>query len=164
VAQGIAETPHIILTISGLFRISKTAPLMQLKYKNRLFIGIVVVTNTIGNLLLAIGLGKLPGLTLASMPRYLMAFISNGWILGGIALITIWMLSQLSMYTWADLTYVLPITTSSYIFTALLGKYVLHQQISLTRWAGVLVISLGVLLVSETPLQTRGKLERESGR
>ncbi len=135
---------------------------MQLKYKNRLFIVVVVVSNTIGNLLLAIGLGKMPRFAFASMLRYVLAFISNGWILGGIALITLWMLSQLSMYTWADLTYVLPITTSSYIFTALLGRFVLHQQISPTRWAGVFVISLGVLLVSETPLRTRGELARES--
>ncbi len=136
---------------------------MQLKFKNRLFIVLVVVSNTIGNLLLAIGLSKLPRVAIASLPRYVLAFVSNGWILGGIALITLWMLSQLSMYTWADLTYVLPVTTSSYIFTALLGRFVLNQQISPTRWAGILVISLGVLLVSETPLRTRAELARGSG-
>jgi drug/metabolite transporter (DMT)-like permease len=137
---------------------------MRLKYKNRLFIVVVVVSNTIGNLFLAMGLRKLPTFSLPSLPVYLVSFISNGWILGGIALITLWMLSQLSMYTWADLTYVLPITTSSYIFTAFLGKYVLHQQISLTRWAGIVVISLGVLLVSETPLRTASELKREGER
>jgi uncharacterized membrane protein len=127
---------------------------VRLRFKNRLFIVIVVVTNTMGNLLLAIGLGKLPHFSIASIFGYLAAFLSNGWILGGIALVTTWMLSQLSMYTWADLTYVLPITTSSYIVTAFLGRFVLHQHISLTRWIGILVITAGVLLVAETPLRT----------
>jgi drug/metabolite transporter (DMT)-like permease len=137
---------------------------MILKYKNRLFIVLVVVTNTVGNLFLAIGLAKLPGFSFASIAGYLAAFLSNGWVLGGIALITLWMLSQLSMYTWADLTYVLPITASAYIFTAILGRFVLHQHISPTRWAGILVISLGVMFVSETPLQTRGEPEQGGGR
>ncbi len=137
--------------------------LVILKDKNRLFIVVVVVTNTIGNLLLAIGLGKLPHLSMASIPGYLVAFLSNGWILAGIALIAIWMLSQLSMYTWADLTYVLPITTSSYIVTAFLGKFVLHQHISLARWVGIVVITAGVLLVAETPLRTSSEPENGGG-
>lgn len=132
---------------------------MRLKEKNRLFIVVVVVTNTIGNLLLAIGLSELPTFSLAALAGYLAAFLTNGWILGGIALIAIWMLSQLSMYTWADLTYVLPITTSSYILTAFLGRFVLHQHISPARWAGVVAITAGVVLVAETPLRTRGELQ-----
>jgi len=127
---------------------------MELKYKNRLFIVLVVLTNTFGNLLLAIGLARQPLFSFAGFWAYLLAFLSNGWILGGIALLTTWMLAQLSMYTWADLTYVLPITTSSYIVTALLGRYVLNEPISWTRWAGIFVITAGVLLVAETPLRT----------
>ncbi len=135
---------------------------MDFKYKNRLFIVLVVITNTIGNLFLAIGLTRLPGFSFASMLSYVMAFLANGWILGGIALMAGWMISQLSMYTWADLTYVLPITASSYIFTAILGRYVLNQHLSLLHWAGVVVISLGVMFVSETPVHTSEELEEGS--
>lgn len=135
---------------------------MELKNQNRLFIVLVVASNTVGNLLLAIGLARLPAFSLASPFEYPEAFLSSGWILGGIALMALWMLAQLSMYTWADLTYVLPVTASAYIFTAILGRVVLHQAVSPTRWIGVVLISLGVLLVTETPLQTQ--LSPESDR
>ncbi|HEY7791086.1 MAG TPA: hypothetical protein VIC33_11265 [Vicinamibacterales bacterium] len=128
---------------------------MDLKHQNRLFIVLVVASNTVGNLLLAIGLARLPDFSLDAPLRYPEAFLSSGWILGGIALMTLWMLAQLSMYTWADLTYVLPVTASAYIFTAILGRLVLHEAVSPLRWVGVVIISLGVLLVAETPLQTQ---------
>lgn len=133
---------------------------MTLKQKNRLFIVLTVVTNTVGNLFLALGLAQLPGFSIHAMLHYLTAFLSNGWIMSGIALMAVWMLSQLSMYTWADLTYVLPVTASSYVLTALLGRFVLHQQISPTHWAGILTICAGVLFVSESPLRVKRQVER----
>lgn len=134
---------------------------MVFKYQNRLFIVLVVITNTLGNLFLAIGLARMPGFSFGSFLGYVEAFLSNGWIMGGIALMTLWMISQLSMYTWADLTYVLPVTASAYILTAILGRYVLNQHISLLHWAGIVVISFGVMFVSETPVQTSEALEAE---
>ncbi len=55
------------------------------------------------------------------------------------------------MFTWADLSYVLPMTASAYAFTAILGKFFLGEQISAERWAGIALISFGVVLVAETP-------------
>jgi len=135
---------------------------MVFKYQNRLFIVVVVVTNTVGNLFLAIGLARMPGFSFASFLSYFIAFVSNGWILGGISLMTMWMISQLSMYTWADMTYVLPVTASSYILTAIFGRYVLNQHITLLHWAGIAVISFGVMFVSETPVQTSEALGEAS--
>jgi hypothetical protein len=42
------------------------------------------------------------------------------------------------MFTWADLSYVPPMTASAYAFTAILGKFFLGEQISAERWAGTL--------------------------
>lgn len=137
---------------------------MELRDQNRLFIVLVVASNTVGNLLLAIGLAHLPAFSLAAPLVYLEAFLSSGWLLGGIALMALWMLAQLSMYTWADLTYVLPVTASAYIFTAVLGRLVLHQPVSPIRWVGIVLISLGVLLVAETPLQTQVSSDPGSSR
>ena len=57
------------------------------------------------------------------------------------------------MFTYADLTYVLPVTSSGYILTVILSKVFLGEHISMARWLGTIVISFGVLLVSETPLK-----------
>jgi uncharacterized membrane protein len=134
---------------------------MTLTQKNRLFIVLTVVTNTVGNLFLALGLAELPGFSIHALLPYFIAFLSNGWIMSGIALMAVWMLSQLSMYTWADLTYVLPVTAGSYILTALLGRFVLHQQISATRWTGIFIICAGVLFVSESPFRMKQDQDTE---
>lgn len=90
-----------------------------------------------------------------SLISYLFALISNPWILGGTALLTVWMVSQLSMFTWADLSYVLPVTASGYIVTAILGKWLLNEQVSSMRWVGTVLITCGSMLVSRTPVRTK---------
>ena len=53
-----------------------------------------------------------------------------------------------SVLSWADLTYVLPLTALTYVFNALLAPSMLGEQVSGTRWAGVFLIALGVAIVA----------------
>jgi len=53
--------------------------------------------------------------------------------------------------SWADLSIVLPLSSMSFIFGAILAKYALHEDISIWRWAGIAVIMLGVFLISRDP-------------
>lgn len=124
--------------------------------KNRIFIAIVVLTNAGGNVLLALGMKQMPDFDNVSVMGYTASLFTNLWILCGIAVLIVWMVAQLSMFTWADLTYVLPVTAGGYIVTAILGKFFLDETISLARWAGVALISFGVILVSETPPHDTG--------
>ena len=50
--------------------------------------------------------------------------------------------------SWADLTYVLPATSLGYVLLALVAKFALHEQISLLRWLGIVLISGGVGFVA----------------
>jgi drug/metabolite transporter (DMT)-like permease len=126
-----------------------TEPKSQLK--NRIFIAIVVLTNAAGNVLLALGMKQMPDFDEVSVMGYTASLFTNLWVLFGIALLIVWMVAQLSMFSWADLTYVLPVTAAGYIVTAILGKFFLGETVSIMRWAGIVVISFGVVLVSETP-------------
>lgn len=125
--------------------------------KNRIFIAIVVLTNASGNVLLAIGMKQMPDFGNVSVLGYTGLLFANLWILSGIALLVVWMVAQLSMFTWADLSYVLPVTAGGYVLTALLGKFFLGETVSIARWLGVVLISFGVVLVSETPPRETGK-------
>lgn len=134
---------------------------LSLAQKNRLFIVIVIVTNTIGNLFLAIGIKQMPAFSLGSLFHYFVLFISNGWLMGGIALMATWMLSQLTMYSWADLTYVIPVTASSYILTAFLARFVMKEQITAVHWIGICIVSIGAGFVYETPLREKQSVEEK---
>ena len=90
---------------------------------------------------------------------YFLSLLENYWMWSGVALLIVWMVSQLSMFTWADLTYVLPVTASAYVITAILSKVFLHDQISISRWIGIVLISVGVLFVAETPERTNQERE-----
>lgn len=124
---------------------------MTFEIKNGVFLALVIFSNTIGTLFLAIGMHEMPKFTVAILFTFILAFLTNPWIMVGIALLALWMFSQLSMYTWADLSYVLPMTAGAYVLTAILSRFVLNEHISIERWAGILLISFGVLFVAETP-------------
>jgi uncharacterized membrane protein len=73
--------------------------------------------------------------------------IFNPWVSLGIFLLITWLLSKMFLLSWADLTYVLPVTAFGYVLNAMLGRLFLGEDISLARWAGTLLIMAGVILV-----------------
>ena len=103
----------------------------------------VIVLNALGNCCLSIGM-RSHGAT-----DYLGA-MTNPWVIAGIVLLIGWLLSQLSLLSWADLTYVLPISAASYVVSAVLGALVLHEHVSAARWAGVALIASGIAIVGRT--------------
>ena len=130
----------------------KGSPTHELK--NQAFVWLAVIANTFGNFMLSIGMHTIQFKPSAPPLEYLRVF-ANPWIDGGVILLIIWFASQLSLLSWADLSYVLPVTAASYVLTAVLGKIFLHEFISLARWSGICVISLGVMLVVGTAPRAR---------
>ena len=133
----------------------------SLKFRNPVFIALLIITNSLGNLFIAKGLNAMPAFRPDRFLRYTATILTNGWFVGGLVLMIIWMVAQLSMFTWADLSYVMPMTAGSYAFTAILGKFFLNENVSATRWGGIALISFGVIMVSETPPWTHIAPPRE---
>ena len=123
--------------------------------KNVIFVALIVIGNTVGNLFLAISMSHMPAFSSVPLLSYAGLVLLNPSFLLGTFLIAVSMFAQLAMYTWADLSYVLPVTASGYVITALLGKFFLAENVSVTGWIGVIVISFGVVLVAETRPDTR---------
>jgi drug/metabolite transporter (DMT)-like permease len=74
--------------------------------------------------------------------------IRNPYIFGGVILLGIFFFLYLAALSWADISFVLPLTALSYIFVALLAKFFLREDVSWYRWAGTLVIVIGITLVA----------------
>ena len=120
---------------------------------------VVVFSNVIGNFSLSRGMrGTAPG-ALDSPLGYLQALF-NPWVAVGVCLLLLWMLSQMVLLSWADLSYVLPVTSIGYVLSAAAGRVFLHEQISPARWVGVLLIMGGVVLVGRTVHSTTGETAR----
>lgn len=119
--------------------------------KTIIFITIAVLANSFGNLLLAIGMEGMPDFAHLGIPRYLLLLVSSPFIIPGALVSFIYTLAQLSLFSWADLSYVVPCVASSYIVTTLLSEFILNEPIHVQRWVGVVLIVCGVALVAETP-------------
>ncbi len=108
--------------------------------------------NVVGQFLMKRGMTQVGAVTndLAAMPAFfLRAFTTPAVLLGVLAygLSSIFWLILLSR---VDLSYAYPALSLGYVVVVLVSWLFLGEHISLMRWAGVIVICVGVWLVSRT--------------
>jgi drug/metabolite transporter (DMT)-like permease len=118
-----------------------------------LILGLVSLCAPLGDTCLSRGMTQLPAIDLAH-PVSLIAAVFTPWIAAGIALLIGFFASYLTALSWADLTFVLPATALGNVIVALLSKFWLHEPISLERWAGIVLITIGVGFVAQGPSLT----------
>ena len=109
---------------------------MSIDAKTRVFAAIVILSNVLGNLALSWGL-KHYGLF-------------SPYVFLRVALLIVWLLSRMTLLSWADLSYVLPVTSVGYVLTVFIGKYFFAEQITWQRWLGSLLIMGGMFVVGRT--------------
>jgi len=117
-------------------------------------LGFVSISAPLGDTCLSRGMTHMPAITLAR-PGALIAAVFTPWVAAGIALLIGFFASYLTALSWADLTFVLPATAFGNVIVALLSRFWLHEAISLERWAGIVLITLGVGFVAQGPSLTQ---------
>jgi uncharacterized membrane protein len=118
-----------------------------------MILGLVAVCAPLGDTCLSRGMTRLPAISLLH-PATLIAAVFTPWIAVGIALLIGFFASYLTALSWADLTFVLPATAFGNVIVAVLSRFWLHEQISLERWAGIVLITVGVGFVAHGPSLT----------
>ena len=78
----------------------------------------------------------------------------NPYVDIGIVLLIVFFATYTTALSWADLTFVMPATAFGYVVIALMGRYWLHEQLSLSRWLGILLIVCAVGFVAGGPSRT----------
>lgn len=107
----------------------------------------------IGDVCLSRGMKDVGAVTFGNLGALIHA-VFNPWVALGILFLIAFFTSYLSALSFADLTYVLPATSVSYIVMALLARFYLHEQVSWIRWSGILLIALGVGFIARGPSLT----------
>jgi drug/metabolite transporter (DMT)-like permease len=112
-----------------------------------------------GDTLLARGMRGFP----ISLSNWTLLFhaLVNPWVIAGMVCLIIFFASYLSALSWADLTFVLPATAIGYVLLALFAKFLLHENVTLTRWIGILLITAGVGFVTRGPELTPARVQCE---
>jgi drug/metabolite transporter (DMT)-like permease len=88
-----------------------------------------------------------------SLPGYILGIL-NPWVGAGVCVLIVAIIAQLSLLSRADLSYVMPVTSVGYVGTAILGGVFLGEDIVLTRWLGIGLITIGAALVGRTTCRT----------
>ncbi len=118
----------------------------------------MVVTNVLGNFAMSWGM-KHQATDLGLSPLAYIRLIFTPWVLLGTTLLILWLLSRMTLLGWADLSYVLPITSIGYVMSAVLGKVFFGEMVTWQRWLGTGFIVIGIIFVGLTAANTT---ERET--
>ena len=133
----------------------------KLSAQRYLILGLVCVCAPLGDACLSRGMTRVPAIDLAH-PWALIWVVFTPWIAAGIALLIGFFASYLTALSWADLTFVLPATAFGNVIVALLARFWLHDTISIERWSGIALITLGVGFVANGPSLTERPVHDES--
>jgi drug/metabolite transporter (DMT)-like permease len=110
-------------------------------------LALIILCSTAGDFFLKVGMSQVGHIRWQN-PFALISALFNPWVALGTVTLVVFFVSFMDALTWADLTYVMPATALGYVLTALVSAWLLHEHVSLYRWAGVGLISLAVGLVA----------------
>jgi drug/metabolite transporter (DMT)-like permease len=123
-------------------------------FRKYLVLAGVTLFAAIGDSFLARGMQQVGNISLRHLPAVILTIL-NPWVALGILFLLGFFAAYMTALSWADLTYVLPATSLGYVLLALIAKFLLHEQVTTTRWLGIALISAGVGFVTQGPALTQ---------
>ncbi len=130
-----------------------------------LLLSALVITQVLGDIWLSRGMkafGVADPLSFTGLTSLIGYLLTNPWIWLGVATLIVSLFLYFVAVSRLDLSYILPIHASNYVFNALFAWLILEEQVSLIRWASAFIITFGVLLVSisENPDSFQNLIDR----
>lgn len=119
----------------------------------RLILGLAVLIlgSTGGEIAITHGM-KSTGEPTRLRPRAVLEFLGravrNGWFWAGVPLMALSFYALLLLLSWEPISLVIPASALSYVVGTFGAKYVLREDVSVARWAGVVLVCVGVALVA----------------
>jgi drug/metabolite transporter (DMT)-like permease len=114
-------------------------------------LAVLILSGAIGEIAITYGM-KAVGEPARLRPKPILEFlwraVRNGWFWTGAPLMAVAFSSLLVLLSWKPISFVIPASALSYVVGTLGAKYVLGEDITGKRWAGVLLVCAGVALVA----------------
>lgn len=129
---------------------------LRLRIKTIVMILMMVLCANVGDLMLKRGMSQIGGvpLSFAGLQHSFILTVTSGTIWVGIFFLIGFMISYMTVLSWADYSYVMPAGAFGYALLTLLAVVFLHERVTPKRWVGVFLICIGVLLVGQTKPRT----------
>jgi len=112
---------------------------------------IALILEAVGVVFLSAGLkeiGEVKSINVPEIGRLVRRGATNPKLLLGVLLETIFFVFLLVLLKRNDVSLIWPLTSLGFVLTALSARFILQEQVTATRWCGVLLIVAGAALVS----------------
>jgi uncharacterized membrane protein len=93
-------------------------------------------------------IGDLNGHTAAEIFRVVKAGTTNSQILLGVFFEALFFLCLLILMSKSEISFLWPLTALSFVFATFAAMWFLGEQVSATRWIGVILIMIGAAFIS----------------
>jgi hypothetical protein len=116
-----------------------------------LVLAVLVLGSTGGEIAITHGMkavGEPSRLRPMAVLKFLGRALGNGWFWAGVPLMALSFYSLLVLLSWEPISFVIPASALSYVVGTFGAKYILGEEISAARWAGVIFVCAGVALVA----------------
>jgi drug/metabolite transporter (DMT)-like permease len=128
-----------------------------LQFKTFVMILIMIIAGPLGNVLLGKGMKSVGATTIASasdLAQVVGRVFSSSFVWLGVASLLTFFIANILVLSWADYSFVQPASSMAYGVVALLSVFVLGENVTPLRWAGIAIICLGVFIVGRTNPRT----------
>jgi bacterial/archaeal transporter family protein len=132
--------------------------------KDLFILTLAVLLLVLGNTSIGYGMqqvGTIAQLHPDTIVSFAQSTLTNQWVLLGLTGLAGYFLLFLIALSRLDLSYVQPMIAANYSLTALLAWLILGESISVTRWAGTLLVTLGITIVGLSEHQRQKRLNRD---
>ena len=111
---------------------------------------IIVLSNAAGDVLISKGMkqvGEVSTVNLRELWLIGKRVLTNGSFLLGVLCLAVSFFSFMYVLSWADMSFIVPVTSVVYVLSVLGAKVFLKEEISRMRWLGTLFVCLGVAVI-----------------
>jgi drug/metabolite transporter (DMT)-like permease len=118
--------------------------------REALLLFLVVVSGTGGEICVTRAMkhvGEVTDFRPLALVRVILRAMKVTWMWIGIAMMALAFFSLLAVLSIENVSFVVPVTALNYAAGALGGKFFLGERVTPRRWAGVLLVCIGVTLV-----------------
>jgi len=114
---------------------------------------LAVTAGTIGDILLTKGMKELGDLSVMNLRGIMAAAyqaLTSPKLVFGTVMLAVFFFLWLAVLSWEDLSVALPMQALNYVLVAFLSQYFLGEVVTPLRWAGTVLVCIGVVLITKS--------------
>ena len=122
-------------------------------FKTMIVMFLAISAGTVGDILLAKGMkqmGDISAMNLRGIIDTAIRALTNPKLILGTVMLAVFFFLWLAVLSWEDLSVALPMQALNYVLVAFLSQYFLGETVSPLRWAGTLLVCVGVMMITKS--------------